>query len=260
MNDHDNNQDRDRDRGSEHDRVGEQDRSGEHDNGGDEAIASAPAGGAVTSIAALQTAFKRVDTTGFTRTGLPMLLFKSRENNGTWVYGQKRTIPEEGSRWAVNLATFKWGYVCFPENGKAIERLVPVNQPKPLLTDLPDTGYDWQDEWTVNVRCISGADAGVEADLKATTDGGLQAVVGLFDTIRDRINSGQHGDNVLPIVLLEKDSYPHPQHGRTSIPLLTIVEWMSIHGPAAAPASPPPPPPKAPQAAAAEQPRRRRVA
>ena len=93
MSDHDNNQDRDRYRGSEHDRGGEQDRSGEHDNGGDKAIASAPAGGALTSIAALQTAFNSVDTTGFTRTGLPMLLFKSRENNGTWVYGHVWTAP-----------------------------------------------------------------------------------------------------------------------------------------------------------------------
>src|SRR6516162_5712470 len=104
MSDYENDQDCDRGRG--------------HDKSRDKAIAPAPAGGALTSIAALQTAFNSVDTTGFTRTGLPMLLFKSRENNGTWVYGQKRTIPEEGSRWAVNLATFKRGYICFPENGK----------------------------------------------------------------------------------------------------------------------------------------------
>ena len=51
---------------------------------------------------------------------------------------------------------------------------------------------------------------------------------------------------------LEKDSYPHQQYGKIWIPVLTIVDWMPLDGPAPAPepASPPP----------AEQPRRRRVA
>ena len=53
-------------------------------------------------------------------------------------------------------------------------------------------------------------------------------------------------------MLLEKYDYPHPQYGKTVNPLLTIVDWMPLDGPAPAPPPPPPPP-------AAEQPRRRRV-
>jgi hypothetical protein len=42
------------------------------------------------------------------------------------------------------------------------------------------------------LKCISGADAGVEVIFKANTDGGIKAIVTLVDLIRDRINSGQH--------------------------------------------------------------------
>jgi hypothetical protein len=215
-------------------------------------IAPAPAGGALTSLAALQTALANVNTAAIIgRTGLPMLLFK-REGSGTWGFGQKRTIPEEGSRWAVNPMTFKYGYICFGDNNKVLdERLVSVSQLKPLITELPDMGFKWQEEWSVNMKCVSGADAGVEVVFKATTNGGVKAIVTMVDQIRDRLNSGQHDGKIAPIVLLEKDSYPHSQYGKVWIPVLNTIDWMPLDGPAPTPAPEPPP---------VEQPRRRRVA
>src|SRR6516164_6092568 len=99
--------------------------NGEHERPGSK-IAPAPAGGALTSLAALQTALANVNTAAIIgRTGLPMLLFKSRENNGTWAFGQRRTIPEEGSKWAVNPLTFRYGFICFGDNNKVVgEHLV----------------------------------------------------------------------------------------------------------------------------------------
>jgi hypothetical protein len=69
--------------------------------------------------------------------------------------------------------------------------------------------------------------------------------------IRNRLNGGQHDGKIAPIVLLEKGSYQHSQYGRVPFPVLNIVDWMSLDGPAPAPAKPTPP---------ADQPRRRRVA
>ena len=105
----------------------------------------------------------------------------------------------------------------------------------------------------VNMKCLDGADAGVEVIYKGTTRGGIQAVVLLLDQIRERINSGQHEGKIAPIVLLEKDSYQHVKHGRVFIPVLTLVDWMSLDGPAPAPTPAGPRPP-------IDQPRRRRVA
>ena len=172
--------------------------NGKHERSGGKQVASAaPAGGALTSLAALQTALANVNTAAIIgRSGLPMLLFKSREDSGTWGFGQRRTIPEEGSRWAVNPMTFKWGYICFNGNKVVDERLVPVSQPKPLITELPDTGFPWQEEWAVNLKCISGVDAGTEVILKVNTDGGIKAVVLMVDLVRDRLNSGQHGGKI----------------------------------------------------------------
>ena len=227
--------------------------NGKHERSGGKQVASAaPAGGALTSLAALQTALANVNTAAG-RTGLPMLLFKSREDNGTWAFGQRRTIPEEGSRWAVNPMTFKYGYICFNGNKVVDERLVPVSQPKPVVTELPDTGSPWQEEWAVNLKCVSGSDAGTEVIFKANTDGGIKAVVIMVDQVRDRLNSGRHDGKIVPIVLLEKDSYQHSQYGKVWLPVLRAIGWMSLYGPAPTPAPVEPIPP-------VDQPRRRRVA
>jgi len=101
----------DHDRDSDHTNDPAND-NGDHEKPGSKQVASTPAtGGALTSLAALQTALANVNTAAIIgRTGLPMMLFK-REGDGTWGFGQRRTIPEEGSRWAVNPLTFKYGYI-----------------------------------------------------------------------------------------------------------------------------------------------------
>ena len=227
--------------------------NGEHEKPGGKQVASAPAGGALASIASLAAALANVPI-GIGRTGLPMMLFKSREDGGTWGFGQRRTIPEEGSRWAVNPLTIQWGCISFGDGNKVVgERLVPITQPKPLIADMPDTTFPWQEEWSVNMKCLDGADAGVEVIFKATTDGAIKAIVLLVDELRNRLNGNQHNGKIVPIALLEKDGYQHPKHGPTAIPVLTIVDWMPLDGPAPTPAPVEPTPP-------VDQPRRRRVA
>jgi len=227
-------------------------------------IAPAPAGGALASLAALERALGNVDTASIIgRSGLPMLSFK-REGDGTWVFGQQRTTVESGRRWAVNPLSFKHGYICFGDSNKIVgDRLVSAAQPKPNIAELPDHGFPWVEQLCVNLKCLDGTDADVEVTYKPTTVGGLQAAAGLIDTIRDRIRGGQHGGKISPIVQLRKDSYLHQQYGRVWTPLLDIVDWMPVGGPAPSPAEgggrqPPRNPPASPPPT--EQPRRRRVA
>jgi hypothetical protein len=225
-----------------------------------QAVAPAPAVGALASLAALGAALNAVDTGSVIgRSGQPMLQFK-REGDGTWSYGQKRTVVELDSRWAVNPMTFKWGYISFDSANKVVgERLVPVTQPKPLHSDLPETGFRWVEQWAVNLKCTNGADADVEVVYKPTTDGGIRAIVVLVEAVRDRINCREYGDQVVLIVMLEKDSYQHSQYGKVWTPVLTIVGWTSMSGPPPKTKAPAPSPTPRPAAAAEEPPRRRRV-
>jgi hypothetical protein len=221
-----------------------------NDNGG-QAVAPTLTGGALTSLAALGVTLNKVDTSSIAgRSGLPMLQF-TREGDGRWSWGQRRTVVENESRWAVNPTTFRWGYICFGDGNKVLgERLVSVAQPKPDIAELPDKGFAWSEQWGVNLKSLDGADADTEVVYKPTTVGGIQAVAGLIETVRDRLNTGEHGGKVAPIVHLEKDSYSHSQYGRVWTPVLLIVDWMPIEGPAPAPAPTPAP---------VDQPRRRRV-
>jgi hypothetical protein len=221
-----------------------------------DAVAPAPTGNTLTALTALGAALNGVDTSSVVgRSGLPLLLFKAREANGTWMFGQKKTIPETGSLWAAHPGTFQRGYSWGEGNKKLGERMLPISLPMPNLAELPDLGFEWQEQWSVHMSCTNGADAGTEVVHKMSTVGGNQAIVGLLAEVRDRLNGGQHGGKVVPIVLLEKYSYPHSQYGKTWAPQLTITDWTLLDGPT----SPPPPPPTATEASAAEQPRRRRV-
>ena len=227
------------------------------DNGN--AVAPAPTKAALLAVTALQTTLNAVDTVSGGRYagGLPMLTFK-REGSGTWMYGQKKTIVEEGSFWAFNPETFKRGGISFDGNKVVGERLLPISLPMPNLAELPDTGFPYQEQWSVNAKCTSGTDAGVEVAYKTTTVGGIQAIKGLIEAVRDQLNGGRHNGNVVPIVTLGKYSYMHGQYGRIWGPELTITRWVPMTGPESAP-PPPPPPSSPPDASAAEQPRRRRV-
>ena len=56
----------------------------------------------------------------------------------------------------------------------------------------------------MNLKCLDGADAGLEVVYKPTTVGGIQAIVGLIEEVRDRLNGKMHGGKVSPIVHLDK--------------------------------------------------------
>ena len=61
----------------------------------------------------------------------------------------------------------------------------------------------------VNLKCLSGTDAGTEVVFKPTPKAAREKPSRLIEAVRDRLNSGQHDGKVSPIVLLESSSYPH---------------------------------------------------
>src|SRR5262245_30629093 len=137
------------DRNPDQDQDVDRDRDHDEPKRGDKAIAPASKGGmlASASLTALEAVFNSVDTASVVgRSAMPLLQFK-RDGNGTWAIGPKRNVVEDGSLWAANPRSFKRGYVYFDNNNKPHDRMVPISLPKPDVTTLPDTGYEWQEQW-----------------------------------------------------------------------------------------------------------------
>ena len=225
-----------------------------NDNGG--AIAPASKGSALASAAltALTATFKTVDTTSIGGRPIPPILqFKSREG-GIWAFGKRANHPR--ARQPVGgqprLRSSGAGFAGATATRCSAKSWCPISQPLPDVTELPDKGFPWQQEMAVNLKCISGTDAGTEVVFKTNTEGGKGEVVRLIEAVRDRLG-GQHDGKVSPIVRLENSSYQHPQYGKTGSRCCRSSDWMPLDGPAPAPDA-------GVAAAASEQPRRRRVA
>ena len=89
-----------------------------------------------------------------------------RRHLGVWASGEP--FPSR-QPWAVNPASFMWGWVCWGNGNKILgEKLVSISQPLPDVTALPDKGFPWQEQMAVNLKCISGTDAGTEVGSRRT--------------------------------------------------------------------------------------------
>ena len=227
----------------------------------DNGKATAPASNALatSALTALTAAFKKVDMSIVGNRPIhPFMQFKSREG-GIWTHGQKRTVAEVESEWAVNPTTFQWGYVCWGDGNKVLGNVsVPIDRERPDVTALPDKGFPWTEEMAVNLKCMSGIDASTEVVFKTNTVGGRNEILQLIEAVRNRLGE-QHEGRVVPVVQLSNSSYAHAQYGKTYIPVMSIVDWIGLEGPTESAPAPEPTPAPASPAGAAEQPRRRRV-
>ena len=161
--------------------------------------------------------------------------------------GQKKTVPEDGSRWAVNPMSFKWGFIASTTTTRSSVSASFLSASRcPTSRSFPTSASNGRRNGPSDLKCLDGADAGIEVIFKPTTVGGIQAVAGVIEAVRDRLNGGMHDGKVSPIVLLEKSSYQHGQHGKR---LDSVARRSStgcrLSGPTTSPASPPPPPPPA---------------
>ena len=83
--------------------------------------------------------------------------------------GSSAPIPEDGSRWAVNPTDVQVGLDLLrrQQQGGRASMLVPVSQPMPDPTKLPDKGFPWQEQWAVNLKCLDGTDRRRRGHLQA---------------------------------------------------------------------------------------------
>ena len=193
---------------------------------------------AVTTLSsALRVAAQQVATPG----GVVIL---KMDKTGHWVYGADQTEVEEGSKWAINPYSFLHGYVAWGAGVVLAENLVPMTEPLPEVAAAPaGAEKGWELQVGFSLKCVSGEDAGMEARFTATSKGGKEAVQAVALAVADQ--AGKDPSKIVPVVTLGKDHYQHRKYGRVNVPVIKIVEFVSMEGPAA-------------EEAPSEEPKRRR--
>ncbi len=187
--------------------------------------------------------------------GMPLLrLLKS----GIYAYGPENIEPEENAEWAINPYSIAHGFACWGDGELLDERMVPFNQQPPMRAELPDMGYDWNQQVAMHMQCMTGEDEGQVVLYKGTSTGLRNAIKGLIDQI---IAQAQvDAEHIVPVVELDCDSYQHKKYGEIFYPILEVKHWVSIEDASTAPEDPEDDaePEPEPEAAAEAPPRRRR--
>lgn len=201
--------------------------------------ATVAAGGALAALGNLKGAIQNVKAAVVIAGGTPILRLG---RDGKWVFGADNFEPEDGSRWMVNPLSLRFGQVCWkviPQGSKEKpelygKKLVSVfGNPKPVGGQAHDSNgnpvnhdqHPWQDVVGVDLLCVSGEDEGEQVIYEPSSTGGLRAMDDLMDAISKA--QDEHPDRIVPIVELKSDSYPHPQYGKTYVPILKIVDWAT---------------------------------
>jgi hypothetical protein len=188
---------------------------------------------------------------------------------GDWVFGQTNEEVQEGSHWAVNMMTLQRGWCCWHDGKLLGQVMVSILVPRPPCPP-PINGKGFDEQYSMELTCISGDDAGQPVLYKNNSRGFKIAFADLMSKVRARYANEKV--SYWPIVELKQSNYWHKKYNKQIYdPILEVVAWAdpdgniagqapkaAVAGPAKAAPAPEPPKPvrqrKAPLTAVAEPP------
>lgn len=154
---------------------------------------------------------------------------KISDKDGAWTYGAEETVVEEDSLWAVNPLSFFHGYIAWHDAKVEGEVRLPVTRPLPPVASLQavQAQHGWQDQFGFDLICITGEDAGIACEYKASSTGGKRAVGALTNAINAQYAINQ--DAIVPIVRLRDNKYYDKKYKKDQFPpVFEIVEWRTM--------------------------------
>lgn len=183
----------------------------------------APAGGLPT-VENLAKAIQHTDTEiGASGGGVPLLRLTRA---GFWAIGPAGDEPEENAYWAVNPYTYEHGFIAWEEGSVMGETMCPITQPRPHRNDLKDGGAKWDEQYSVQMQCVSGEDVGLTVLYKTTSVGGKRAVKELLNALGTQL--AQDPEKPVAVIALDADSYQHKTYGQTFIPVFEVQSWSGL--------------------------------
>ena len=154
-------------------------------------------------------------------------------SKGEFLFGSDGIEPEEGSKWAINPASFRHGNQCWgksktPSDGSLLGEETASMMEAPIVkTNLPvfDEGR-WADLIGFQLTCVSGEDEGTQVYLSGTSVGFVKEGKKLINTLLAHM--GEDASTPVAITLLETDNYKHKKYGKIYTPVFNIVGWESM--------------------------------
>jgi hypothetical protein len=185
------------------------------------------AANAVAALGGLRSTLRNVKKTMVVKGGDPYLRM---QKDGVWVYGQEDVEVGKGSLWAINPMSLQHGFIAWPdgeEGGRPLgEVMVPGDEELPLRHELPEVDGDWDQQFSLVLKCVEGEDAGTQVLYKTASTGGTNAVSKLITLIDARID--EDPAHPVPIVELLSDSYPHKKYGKIRYPVFDVRDWANM--------------------------------
>ena len=186
-------------------------------------------GANLPSVKSLATALRTIETD----VGGAGTVIIKMDKTGHWVFGAEQTEIEDDSTWAVNPFSFVHGYIAWGDGEVLAEKMVSVSQPLPELEAAPPGAKKgWETQVGMSIKCLDGADAGMEARYTTTSVGGKKAVQALAVAIATQVEKDQ--DKPVPVVELGKEHYTHKSYGRIFTPVFKVIDWSGMDGKAQA--------------------------
>jgi len=156
-------------------------------------------------------------------------------SKGEWLKGQNDEEVPLGTHLAANMAELSIGWIRWSDK-KPVERKMGLLAQgfKPEARDA--LGLLDQNEWEVdkdgkpqdpwsftNELPCANPETGEQMTFSASSKGGIGAIGNLCKAFGKEYR--QRGDQI-PIIELGRDSYKHPEYGKTYVPVVTIVNWV----------------------------------
>jgi len=155
------------------------------------------------------------------------------DKTGYWVYGADQTEVADGTQWAVNPDSFIHGYIAWGDGEVLAEKMVSVSKPLPELEPAPaGAKKGWEPQLGVSFKAVSGEDEGLEVRYTTTSVGGKKALQKLANEVADQIETTP--SDPIAVVTLGKESYQHKKYGKIFTPVIKVVDWLGVNGPAKA--------------------------
>lgn len=194
--------------------------------------------------AALQTAEESIHADDYNA------ILKINQDTGEWVFGEDDTPLEAEDDLALNITSFKWGYVAFSEkengpaftvDGEEAQFLYPITQALPRKDELPEIEPEtvrrdgekkevtpqYKIQYQVDLVVVNGPNKGTELTYSPTSHGGKKLMKKLMGELKRRLIA--KSDECVPVMEFYTSSYHHKGWKKDIFnPEIDFLEWVSI--------------------------------